>query len=464
MRQDSTWFYCDSAYLNDRLRNFEAWGSVHINFNDSVNTYGDRMKYEGDTRIAELFDSVKMVDRTMTLRTNYLLYNRITRIASYTDHGTITNEDKILKSIKGDYHTGKKEFYFRDDVELISPDNTAYSDTLVYNTGSEMAWFYGPTVIRGQDNTIYGEYGWYDTKKDHAFLRRRAKIWSNEQLLESDQLFYNRKHGFGDAAGNVSLYDTANSLIVCGDIGKMWEMEGRSMITGRAVAKNYDEKDTLFLHADTLFLTFTKDNEARDLFAYHHVKFYRSDLQGKCDSLVYKMSDSAMRMYRKPVLWSEKNQLTADSIRIAISRNTVDSLFLYNSAFIVSHDSIENYNQIKGKEMIGYFIDNELRRIFVNGNAQTVYWIREEDKTLIGTNLSQSSTMMIRLTNNEMEGITYHSSPAEVMYPEKDLPADSKRLKGFQWLEVIRPKSKNDIFLSEDDLVKTATSDSESDK
>lgn len=449
MRQDSTLFYCDSAYLNDRLRNFEAWGSVHINFNDSLDIYGNRLKYEGNTRVAELFDSVKMVDKTMTLRTNYLIYNRNTRIASYTNHGIITSEDKILKSKIGDYHTNKKEFYFRTDVELISPDNTAYSDTLVYNTNSETAWFHGPTVIRGKDNTIYCEYGWYDTKQDHAHLSRRAKIWNDQQILESDKLFYDRDFGFGDASGNVTITDTANNLMVVGDIGKMWEMEGRTFITGRAVAKNYDEKDTLFMHADTLYLTFTKENEARDLYAYHHVKFFRRDLQGKCDSLAYHMSDSAMRMYRNPVLWSEKNQLTADSIRIVISRNTVDSLVMYNTAFIVSNDSVENYNQIKGKNMTGYFVNNELKKIFVDGNAQSVYWVRQEDKTLVGTNLAQASTMFIHLLNNEIEKITYNSSPAEVMYPEKELPPESKRLKGFQWLENIRPQKKEDIFIWE---------------
>ncbi|NOU47958.1 MAG: organic solvent tolerance protein OstA [Bacteroidales bacterium] len=448
LRQDSTLFYCDSAYLNDKLRNFEAFGHVHINFNDSLDIYSKRLKYEGESRIAELFDSVRMVDKTMVLVTDYLIYNRTTRIASYPNNGTITNQDKILKSKKGFYHTDTKEFYFRDDVELISPDNTAYSDTLVYNSQSEIAWFHGPTVIRGKDNTIYTEYGWYDTKQDHAHLSRRAKIWNDEQMLESDQLFYNRDIGFGDAKGNVLISDTANNMLISGDIGKMWELEGRSFVTGKAMARSYDEKDTLFMHADTLFLTFNKkEKQARDLYAYKHVKFFRKDMQGKCDSLVYHMSDSAMRMYIEPVLWSQKNQLTADSILIAISKNSVDSLVMYNTAFIVSHDSIENYNQIKGKNMTGYFVDNELKRIYVDGNAQTVYWVREEDKSLIGTNLAKASTMLIRLHENEIESITYRSNPNEVMYPEKELPNDSDRLKGFRWLSEWRPLVKSDIFV-----------------
>ncbi len=447
LSQDSTMFYCDSAYLNDKLRNFEAFGHVHVNVNDSLDIYSKRLKYEGETRIAELFDSVKMIDKSMILRTEYLIYNRITKVASYPNNGVITNNDKKLKSKKGYYHTDKNEFYFREDVELISPDNTAYSDTLVYNTQFETAWFHGPTVIRGKENTIYCEYGWYDTKKDHAYLSRRAKIWSQEQMLETDELFYNRDVGFGDAKGNVKISDTANHMLISGETGKLWELEGRSFITGKAMAMNYDEKDTLFMHADTLFVYFDKMKKAKDLFAYKHVKFFRKDLQGKCDSLVYKMSDSAMRMYDEPALWSDKNQLTADSVLIAISNNSADSLVLYNTAFIISKDSLENYNQIKGKNMVGYFANNELRHIFVNGNAQTIYWARQENHTLIGANLSQASNMSILLNENEIESITYRSNPNEVMYPEKELPTDQRRLKGFKWLDEWRPKVKADIFV-----------------
>ncbi len=446
LRQDSTRFYCDSAHLNQKTRNFDAYGNVHINVNDSLDIYGNRLFYNGETRVAEMFGNVKLIDIPTTLETEYLVYNRLTRMAWYPDNGKIVSEDNTLTSKKGFYNTDLKEFYFRDDVVMTSPDYTAYSDTMVYNTRSEISWFHGPTVIRGEENTIYCEYGWYDTRKDQAHLSQRASIQTLEQTITGDNLYYDRAIGFGDARGNVVVTDTNNNMIITGDIGKLWEDEGRSFITGRAKAITYDDQDSLFLHADTLFLFFDQDRKAKSLFAYYGVKFYRSDIQGKCDSLAYLMADSTIRMYRSPVLWSKENQITSDSMHIAIVNQEIDSLILYNTAFIVSKDSIHGFNQIKGKNMIGYFSDNELVRVEVTGNAETIYWVREEDTSLIGIDVAKTSSMTIRLRNNDVQTINYKQAPNQVMFPEKELPEDQRKLKGFQWLEDIRPLTKLDIF------------------
>lgn len=446
LRQDSTWFYCDSAYLNEKSRNFDAFGNVHIKVSDTLNIYGDKLKYNGESKVAELFNHVKLVDDSTILETEYMLYYRLTRLAHYPDSGTITSGENILKSKKGYYQSDKKEFYFSKDVELINPDYTTYTDTMVYNTRTETAWFYSPTLIRGKDNTIYAESGWYNTRLDVAQLEKNNQLTTEDQVVESDWMFYNRNTGFGDARGNVVITDTTHKMIIKGEIGKIWEEEGRSYVTGKTLAISYDKNDSLFMHADTMFMFFDKDKQAKQMLAYYGVRFYRSDLQGSCDSLVYHMADSTMRMYIEPVLWSSKNQLTADSIFVTIANQQLDSLVMHNSAFIISRDSMVNYNQIKGKNMVGYFVENELNKIFVDGNAQTVYWVREDDGQLVGINLAKSSTLMIRLEDNNIKGISYFSGPNEVMYPEKDLPKEEAILKGFRWLEKIRPTDRMDIF------------------
>jgi lipopolysaccharide export system protein LptA len=191
---------------------------------------------------------------------------------------------------------------------------------------------------------------------------------------------------------------------------------------------------------------FDKEREAKKMSAYYGVRFFRRDLQGKCDSLNYSMSDSTIYLYNEPVLWSGKNQLTADSISIAIVNSQVDSLVMYNSAFIISRDTTDTFNQIKGKTMIAYFKNNELSSINVNGNAQTVYFIREEDGYLIGVNLAESSTMFIRVNKNEIQNISYQTAPEEVMYPPEKVSNQQTVLKGFSWQEYLRPKNKLDIY------------------
>jgi hypothetical protein len=226
----------------------------------------------------------------------------------------------------------------------------------------------------------------------------------------------------------------------------MWDKQGMSYITDSALAITYDERDSLYIHADTMWMMFDKDKSAKQMLAYFNVRFFRKDLQGKCDSMAYSMSDSTIRLYDDPVLWSGKNQLTADSINLAIVNNRVDSLIMYNTAFIVSKDSTETYNQIRGKDMVGYFSNNELKKIRVDGNAQTVYYIREDDGYLIGINLAESSSMLIRLQDGDVRTINYQLQAEEVMFPELELPGEMRRLKGFNWQELFRPISKEDIF------------------
>jgi lipopolysaccharide export system protein LptA len=226
----------------------------------------------------------------------------------------------------------------------------------------------------------------------------------------------------------------------------MWDKKGSSFITDSVIAVSYDEADSMFIHSDTMWMYFDKKRNAKKLLAYYGVRFFRTQMQGKCDSLVYTMTDSTIRFHKEPVLWSEINQLTADSISIFVAGNRVDSLEMYNTAFIVSRDSTDTYNQIRGRNMVGYFRNNELVKISVDGNAQTVYYIREEDGYLIGINLSESSTMDIRLVDSELNAISYKEKVVEKMFPEKDYPPEQKTLKGFSWQENIRPRNKHDIF------------------
>ncbi|MCF6342671.1 MAG: hypothetical protein L3J31_07710, partial [Bacteroidales bacterium] len=250
-------------------------------------------------------------------------------------------------------------------------------------------------------------------------------------------------------------------IIISGKYGEMWDNEGRSFITDSALAITYDGTDSLYIHSDSMWMYFDKERNAKKLLAYYSVRFYREQLQGKCDSLVYTMKDSTIRFHREPVLWSGRNQLTADSISIFVAGNRIDSLEMYNTAFIVSKDSTDTFNQIRGKNMTGYFRKNDLHKISVDGNAQTVYYIREEDGYLIGINLSESSTMDIRLVNSEMNAISYKSKAVEKMYPEKDYPAGQKTLKGFSWQDSLRPLNKYDIFREQSSpLVEPAAADS----
>lgn len=446
LRQDSTLFFCDTAILDNTNNNMNAYGNVHINYSDSVDVYGDYLDYEGNTKIAELDGNVKLVDKQATLTTDHLIYNRNTKKAKYNTGGVINDEENVLTSIIGDYFTSDKEFFFKDSVVLVNPDYVLRSDTLKYNSETEVAYIFGPTDIIGEKDSIYCEFGWYDTKQNKTKLVRNAFVQRMEQSIEADTIYYDRGTEFGRARGNLVLTDTLQDVVVKGDIGEFDRKSGESFVTERVVAIFIDGADSLFLHADTIKVLNDSLDQAEKLLAYNKMKFFREDLQGACDSMVYSVADSTIYMYFDPVLWSDENQLTSDSILIFVSNNRVDSLMLFSAAFIISKDTVEGFNQIKGREMTGYFLDNELRSIKVSGNAETIYYVREEDGALIGVNKSLSSYMRIALKDNQIQSITYLEKPDAVLNPDlRSLGSDTK-LEGFIWIEDKRPEDKEDIY------------------
>jgi len=447
LRHEGTVFFCDSALLNSKSRNFNAFGNVHIVVNDTVELYSDSLYYTGKTKIAELFGNVKLIDKNTLLTTQHLLFDRNTNTGYYYNNGKIVNKENTLTSKEGYYNTKSKIFYFKKDVVLVNPDQETYSDTLIYNTINETAYFKGPTVIKGKEGTVYCEDGWYDTKNDLSKLVKKPTISQKGQFLSSDSIMFDNAKNTGYAYGRVQVLDTTKRVLIKGVIGEMWKSRGMAFVTDSATAISYDKHgDSLYISADTLWLFFDKNQQTKKILAYYNVRFFKNDLQGKCDSLSYSMEDSTIRLYYEPVLWSEKNQLTADSMTIAIVNNVPDSLVMYNTAFIVMKDTTDSFNQIKGRNMTGYFSGSSLSRIFVDGNAQTVFYLRDDDDYLIGINRAESSTMEIRLKNGQVKSVSYQESPKETTYPPEKFPAEGKKLKGFNWFDKLRPKDKTDIY------------------
>ena len=449
LQQDSTIITCDSAFLNDHLNNVDAFGQVHINVNDTLNLFGDRLHYNGKNRVGEFFGKVKLEDPRAVLTTEHLVFNRITGMAFYDVGGTIVSDSNVLKSRRGDYDTKSKVFYFKKNVTLTNPDQVTHADTLIYNTVSKTAYFRGPTLIEGNKSVVRCTDGWYNTQSNRVIMRKHPEISGSEQQLSADSIHYNNHTGFGRAFGNICVLDTLHSLLIKGNVAELWNNQGVTFVTDSAVAITYDEQDSMFLHADTLWVYFDRKHRAKKMQAYHAVRFYRTDLQGKCDSLAYAVSDSVIRLYHYPVLWTGKNQLTADSVFLAIHNNQMDSLILFNTAFIISCDSADHFNQITGRNMVGFFHRNQLYKLKVDGNAQSVYWVRDDQKRLIGINKAESSYMSIGVKDNEIKTINYIEKASETMYPQQDLPQEGRILKGFSWQATLRPHSKYDIFKKE---------------
>lgn len=440
--------YCDSAHLNNSKNSMKAYGNVHIEASDTLNLYGDSIYYSGETRIAEVFDNVRLIDKQTVLTTDKLIFDRNTNIAFYLTGGHIVNDQNTLDSRRGYYHTNSKDFFFRDQVVLVNPDYVINSDTLIYNTRSKISWFQGPTTIKGDETDIYAENGWYNTVTDIAEFNENARVRNGDQVLTGDSLYYERKNGYGQAFRNIQVIDTVQNILVYGQYALYQKAIGYTLITKQAEALIIDKSDTLFLHADTLRATFDSEQKTKEIFAFYHVKFYRADLQGLCDSLMYAFADSTMRMLGSPILWADDNQLTADTIHVLTGDESVKQFFLYDNSFIVSRDTMgTGYNQIKGRDMIGFVNDGQLRLIKVMGNSETIYWVREEDGTLTGINKAFSSNIQIRLKDRKMKQIVYIEKPNAELLPEDEISPAELLLRNFHWYGDRRPLKRADIFV-----------------
>jgi len=446
---DDVTLSCDSAYLYEN-NDFKAFNNIHINQGDSIHLYGDDIDYNHVIKTAILTDNVLFNDKDMTLKTNYLNYNLDTSVGNYIGGGTITSTENnnTLVSDQGSYDSESERFFFKQNVILKNPEYTVISDTLQYNSSSETAYFFGPTTITSQDSDIYCQNGWYDTAREICQFSENASITSESRILKGDSLYYNGELKFGEAFRNVSISDSLDKFTISGIYGFHQQEKDSSFVTGKAMYIQDFGKDSLFLHADTLLSV--KDTTGQNLIkAFHGVRFFKSDIQGVSDSLIWLNDDSLIQMFYEPIIWNNENQMNADSIQIVMKNGDINELNAHKNAFITSSKGANKYDQIKGRRLIGYFVNNELHKLDMIGNGQAVYYpLQDKDgvKTISGVNKIDCSDITIFMEDSDISRIKFLTKPKGGMLPLNQATKVDEKLEGFLWSEEMRPSGKNDLI------------------
>jgi lipopolysaccharide export system protein LptA len=444
---EGTRMYCDSAYLDGDNNSLEAFSNIRI-VGDSVNLTGNHLDYDGKLRHATVTGNVVLTDPSTVLTTDLLIYDTKNEVARYTTGGKIMSKtnSNVLTSLKGTYESKSRFFYFKKNVVLKNDDYTMYSDTLHYNSLTEVAFFYGPTRIIGKENLIYCENGYYDTKNDISQFNKNAVLHSKGQRISGQWLYYDRVKGIGRARDNVVIIDSTQNVVITGNYADYFEKEDRMLVTRNAMLKMEIQNDTLYLVGDTLKNISIPDTEFKKLFANYNVRFYKTDLQGQCDSLTYSTQDSLMEMFREPVLWNEENQLNADSCKIQMANGDIDKIYLNQNAFIGSEVDSIRFNQIKGRKITGYFFDKQLRKIFVEGNGQSIYYAESDSAEYIGVNKADCTDMIIYIDSSQVSSIIFIKDPDATLYPVNELSPKELMLRGFKWLGALRATRKEDLM------------------
>lgn len=454
IKHDGINLTCQQALFYKKENFFKAIGNVLIKQGDTITQTSDYADYDANAKQALSWGNVVLKDPTMTLTTDTLQFDRINQKLYYQDYATIRDVTNTLKSKNGNYYLENKKFTATTRVTVVNPEHNLASNHLDYYTNSGLAYLYGPSTITNtqNENKLYSERGFYNTKTDISYFTKNAKLFLKERTVEGDSLYYDKNKGFASATNNIKVIDTVQNFISKGNYAELFEKKDSLFIIKRAVAISIIDKDSMFIHGDTLLVT--GKPKKRVIRTYHNVKIYKSDLQGKCDSIYTNQETGYTKMYRSPVIWSDQNQITGDSIYLQSNVETekLDSLKVFNNAFIVSKDSLakEDYNQIKGRNMFGKFDANKLKFLLVKGNAESIYFNRNAETQVLETITKEvSSNIEFTLDKGQIQSIKYLKSSDGKTYPPSELDLEGRKIKGFIWREDEQPKSKNDIFIKD---------------
>ena len=441
--QDDTRIYGDSVILYRDRNLTEVFGDiVRIEKGDTITITGGKLLYDGDNKLAKMRHKVVYRDPSMTLYTDYLDFDMQRNLAYYFEGGKLVDTANVLTSQRGSYHTVSHLAAFKDSVVLKTSDYDLTSDTLEYNTETQIAYTQGPTEIisnKNENEVLYAEAGseFKTTEKQSVF--RLGTIETDDYMIRADYLFVDDIKRQYVAQQNVEMVAKNNDVIITGDTAIYRREMGRATVYGHPLMKRVMELDTLYMTADTL-VSIEDSIPARErILAYNDVKIFRKDLQGVADSLAYHIADSTLYFYQDPVLWSKENQISADSIHLEIRKAKVHALYTVDNSFVVSKDTINNYNQIKGRDMKASFREGTIARVDVSGNGESIYYILEEDSLLVGMNRILSSDIRIDFANNELDKIRTRPKTEGSLIPPHEIVGENERLNGFAWHADRRP-------------------------
>lgn len=473
LRQGTSIFECDSCVITKSINLFEAFGNVHINDSDTANVYSDHLRYLTDRKIAYLDGNVKLTDGKGVLTTPTLEYDVNTKVGIYRNGGRVVNKETVLTSEEGYYYADLKDVYFKKNVKLKDPSYDLQSDSLLYNTGTEIVRFIAETFVKDSSNrTIKTREGYYDKRTGKAEFGQNPVITDKDVQVTGQTIKSDDSTGITQIFGRGIIVDTANKTTVIADTIFYNKTNESFLAYAKPLMIVEQEQDSIFIAADTLFSarltdlygakdsvvkkdtlkevkivdTKTKDSTNRYFEAFRNVRVFSDSLQAVCDSLFYSFKDSVFRLYDDPVVWSNENQVTGDTILLFTKNKKADKMQVFKNSFIASLVKPEIFNQVKSSRMDAYFVDGNIDSVRARGSAECVYYIQDEDSAFTGINQSNAELMDVYFKEKEMQRVVFRTAVKGTIWPMKQKTPQEMHLQNFRWRDAERPKTKYELF------------------
>lgn len=468
---------CDSAYLNEAMQSFEAFGQVHMIQADTVHIFARYLYYDGITRLAQLRHNVELRNTTTTILTDSLDYDRVADVAYYFEGGSVSDAQNTLTSDYGEFYPQTNDAEFRYNVRLVNDSTELTTEHLFYNTDTRIARFMGQTDMTSSSGSISSTRGVYDLNQDVGVLLDRSQIVSGSKTLIGDSIYYDGTARFGEAFGSMILQDTMQRATLYGDYGYFDDQRRYAFATSRAYAVDYSQTDTLYLGADTLELlsfpkldslmrplpidTAAQDSMHRQIRAYSGVKVYRRDVQAVADSLSYTSADSSLRLYRHPIMWSEQRQTQGDTIHFQFSGQKLDYVDVLGNTVSAEElpDRKDSYNQLSGATIRSWIQDSTVRRIEVKGDVESIFYMKDDGaKEYTGLNRLKSQTMTVDLDSGKLVKAHWQGEAHGKVYPlAMAQTTEVNRLPSFAWHSDRRPLSPQSVIQTADSTSRAYT-------
>ncbi|GAA3622202.1 OstA-like protein [Flavivirga jejuensis] len=456
--------WCDKAIYYGKENIIETYGNVQIKQGDTINMTAKFVEYSGETGMAFASGDVVLKDPNSTVLSDTLYFDRIKQQSFYKSGGTVVKDSSgTITSKIGRYYMDIKKHQFVEDVVLVNEESTINSNFFDFYSDTGHAYLFGPSTITTETSKTYCEKGFYDTKNKIGYALKKAKINYDNRIIEGDSLYFDNNISFASATNNIKVTDTINNSIIKGHYAEVFKEKDSVFITKRALAITLQENDSIYMHADKIMVTGKPDN--RIIRAYYNAKIFKSDLSGKSDSIHSNQktgitqlinidrfsSGDKFSVKRKPIIWNIANQMTGDTIHLISNTETekIDSLIVFNNAFIISKDTISDngYNQIYGMRLTGLFNEeNQLRQVDIVKNAESIFYTRNDKQELVGIDKSKSGSISMLFADGDIEEYNRINQADGDLYPESKYPEKEKFLKGFDWREEERPMSVEDLF------------------
>jgi lipopolysaccharide export system protein LptA len=489
LEQEGTYFSGDSVVIkNGKI--VEAFGNVHINDKDSIHTRSQYLLYYVDTKKATLRNQVQLTDGKTTLTSEDLQYDVNMRIGEYHTGGKLVNEKSVLTSREGRYYADLKDAYFYGNVKLKDPQYDLESDSLLYNTETELTTFIAPTkIVDSAGRTIRTSEGYYDLKNSRGYFGKRPRIQDGPVFITAETIDTNEGNGISILTGNAVYRDTAEGVSVLANRIETWRDKGSFRATQQPLMIIKQENDSIFIAADTLFsgrltdllaasdttaqkdslqaatdsaaqndslqaavktdsvqTTNGNDSTNRYFQAFHHVRIFSDSMQAVSDSLFYSAKDSVFKLFTEPVLWTGNTQVTGDTIYLHTKNRKPELLQVFENGMTIEKSGPEMYNQVRGNRLFGYFVDGNMDRMQAKGNAESIYYVTDEDSAVVGINKVVGDIIEFRFLNKELNRVVVIGDPTGTMVPVLQATEQDKILRDFKWLESRRPKSRFELF------------------